>query len=175
MTRFLLLPLLAILVFSCEEETVDPNQNQETLVYTTSFEDQATLEQEGWEGIYSLLEDSPTGGGTYCLALEPQWLPGVGEAFYAPDITTNGNYRVDFWFKTINWDGTFFINKRLAGNDSEENLLTVSLTEEAWTFASHSFALDLAENESLVVYFSAGGTEVVSGQVLVDELSIYRE
>ena len=175
MTRLLLFTLLPLFLFSCEKETVDPNQNPETLVYSTSFEDQVTLDQEGWEGEYSLLGDSPTGGGTYSLALEPQWLPSVGEAFYAPTITTNGNYRVDFWFKTINWDGTFFINKRLAGNDSEENLLTVSLTEESWTFASHSFALDLAENETLVVYFSAGGTEVVSGQVLVDELSIYQE
>lgn len=174
MTKYLL-PLLAIFLLSCEKESVNPNQNLETLVYTTSFEDQATLEQEGWDGNYSLFEDSPASGGTYCLALEPQWLPSVGEAFYAPTLTTNGNYRLDFWFKTINWDGTFFLNKRLAGSDSEENLLTVSLTEETWTFASHSFVLDLAENETLVVYFSAGGTEVVSGKVLIDELSIYQE
>jgi hypothetical protein len=175
MTRLLLFTLLPLFLFSCEKETADPNQPLETLVYSTSFEDQAALDQEGWEGEYSLQENSPTGDGTYCLALEPQWLPSVGEAFYTPTLSSNGNYRVDFWFKTINWDGTLFLNKRLAGNDSEENLLTVSLTEESWTFASHSFALDLAENETLVIYFSAGGTEVVSGQVLIDELSIYRE
>jgi hypothetical protein len=174
MTRLLLF-ILPLFLFSCEKETADPNQNTETLVYSTSFEDQTALEQEGWEGIYTLLEDSPASGGSYCLTLEPQWLPSIGEAFYAPAITTNGNYRIDFWFKTINWDGTFFINKRLVGSDSEENLLTVSLTEEDWTFASNSFALDLAEDETLVVYFSAGGTEVVSGKVLVDEFSIYQE
>lgn len=175
MTRIILLPLLALFLFSCEKESVDPNQNPETLVYSTSFEDQTALEQEGWQGEYSLVEDSPTSGGPYCLALEPQWFPSIGQAFYTPTITANGNYRIDFWFKTINWDGTFLINKRLVGSDSEENLLTVSLTEEDWTFASHSFSLDLAENETLVVYFSAGGTEVVSGKVLVDELYIYQE
>ncbi|MGH1436895.1 MAG: hypothetical protein ACRBG0_20825 [Lewinella sp.] len=175
MTRIILLPLLALLFFSCKKESVDINQTPEALVYSTSFEDQTTLEQEGWEGLYTLLEDSPASGGSYSLALEPQWLPGVGEASYVPTLAGSGNYHIDFWFKTINWDGTFVINKRLSGSDEEENLLTVSLTEEDWTFASHSLALDLAENESLVVYFSAGGTEVVTGKVLVDEFSIYQE
>ncbi|WP_367390777.1 hypothetical protein [Lewinella sp. LCG006] len=175
MTRIILLLLLSIQLLSCEKESANPNQNPETLIYSTSFEDQTTLEEEGWEGVYTLLEDSPASGGSYCLALEPQWLPGLGEAFYAPTLSNNSNYRIDFWFKTINWEGTFLINKRLSGSDAEENLLTISLTEEDWTFASHSFVLELAENETLVVYFSAGGTEVVSGKVLVDELSIYRE
>ena len=175
MTRIILLPLLAILFFSCEKEPTDINQIPEALVYSTSFEDQTTLEQEGWKGLYTLLEDSSASGGSYCLALEPQWLPSVGEASYVPLLAGSGNYHIDFWFKTVNWDGTFVMNKRLSGSDEEENLLTVSLTEEDWTFASHSFALDLAENESLVVYFSAGGTEVASGKVLVDEFSIYQE
>ena len=230
MTRIILLLLLSIQLLSCEKESANPNQNPETLIYSTSFEDQTTLEEEGWEGVYTLLEDSPASGGSYCLALEPQWLPGLGEAFYAPTLSNNsnyridfwfktinwegiytlfedspasggsyclalepqwlpglgeafyaptlsnnGNYRIDFWFKTINWEGSFRLNKRLSGSDAEENLLTIALTNEDWTFASHSFVLELAENETLVVYFSAGGTEVVSGKVLVDELSIYRE
>lgn len=169
MTRIISLLVLSAIFTTCEKDDIGPDQSPEILIYNTSFEDQSSLEEDEWMGTYSLVADASPDGGDSCLALEPQWLPGVGAATIELNLPAlSESYQLSFWSKTINWTGSFSIYAR----SGEEELVLVesSLSAEEWTLSSYEFSLNMLDVESIIITFSAGGTEVATGQVLVDEL-----
>ena len=159
---------LALLLFTqcAENEPSEP-----TIVYETSFETISSLTDDGWSGWYTLAAESTVAGGDSCLLLQPQWLPSTGQIEKVLDLPdAQATYELTFWSKTESWIGEAYIIRR--SPDSDTPLQSIELNTIDWEQQQFLFSPDLAVDEELVILFSAGGTEVASGNVYVDELQL---
>ena len=163
----LFLLLIALLLTTCEKtEPTEPS-----IVYETSFEHLSSLVDEGWSGWFSLAAEGTVNGGDSCLLLQPQWVPSNGQiekVISLPDA--QATYELTFWSKTENWVGEAYLIRR--SPDSNTPLQSEELNAAEWQQYVLTFSPDLEVDEDLVVLFTAGGTEVVSGNVYVDELTL---
>ena len=171
-TKISVLFLLALALFSCNKEKDDTIQIP-YFIYETSFETDGTFDASGWTGAgFSASDDTPSEEDNFSLKIEPQWFPQAGLAEYTlTGISGEVFLDLQFYTKSIDWVGEVQV-LHVMSNGETENILTEQLEEEEWTFKSFILELDIASEDSLMIKFIAGGTEVATGQVLIDQVKV---
>ena len=160
--------LLSLFVFSCQNDD-DGIVAGPQMIYQTSFENNDVFDVSGWEGSgFSYASDTPFEGGSFSLQLEPQWLPQEG-ALERNFTGLEGDLSFDlqFYSKTIDWEGIVQVWKVDAEGNTQP-LITQTLNEAEWTAQRITFPSIFTPEEQLFLKFSAGGTEVATGKVLID-------
>lgn len=167
--------LLALFALTnCKKDHADViKETNSNLITNSGFESNGDSTFQGWTGKdYALVNDVPANDGLWALQLVPGWIP--EEGFAETSVTGfNGNYSfiLNCETKVINWTGQIVLRKIEQGGFSTD-LATTSFNNSTWTSLSLTTNVSLQPTDKLVVHLSAGVTEVVTGQVLFDNISL---
>ncbi len=111
--------LLTLFLLSCKENGTENTNTNLNLILNSSFETSSNKpDYSHWTGnafVYDsnfnkldpIVEDAPTGGGKWCVQVEPLWFPEEGHTETGITGEKGENiYELSGWFKTINWHAT---------------------------------------------------------------------
>lgn len=182
----IILSFLALLLISCEDDSTNPINNDDNLIVNPSFETSSNMpDYKHWIGnafIYDsnfnkidpIVEDSPPGGGKWCVQIEPKWYPeeGYTETSITGQVGTNV-YELTGWLKTINWHGSMSLRQYRNGELISEKEVTD--TTSTWKLLSIIDTLTVLATDTLKVHLSAGSTEIATGKVRFDNLKLVKK
>jgi hypothetical protein len=183
-TKTYILIVMIIFVFSCKKDAqVGSTNNAGNLIANSSFETDAHQpDYNGWAGTaylvdslgnhnIPLIQDTPNGGGLWCVQLEPLWMPTEGYTESSVTGQTGTHiYKVTAWIKTINWIGSVSLEQLRNGQLIVNKQLTDS--SSVWKQISLLDTLTVLSTDILKVHLSAGTTEVLSGKVRFDNVKL---
>jgi hypothetical protein len=183
-TMILFLAVMTMFLFSCrKDKNVDLPSNSDNLIANPSFE---TISHQpdysGWTGTaylfdslghqnFPLVQDAPQGGGLWCVQVEPLWAPqeGFTETMLTGQTGTH-NYQLTLWMKTIHWRGLISLEQWRNGQLIDDKNL--SDTSSLWKRESLVNTMMVLPTDTLKIHFSAGYTEMISGQVRFDNVKL---
>lgn len=163
-----ILMIFTSLVFyglSCDKIPGQPENDQDTFYYQTSFENASDI--AGWEGLTvdDLVEDSPSGGGDKSALIGGGCvLPTVSITF--PPTGKNMPMRIEFYGKAINIGGS--VSMHIGGNFHEA--LSMLVSDTGWTYISSDTIIWWPADSSLSVWLNSGGFGGAS--MLIDEFKV---
>lgn len=170
--------LVVLLLVSCNQTPSGPNQPlNSNLIQNPTFEVNGKPSLQTWTAdtmLAEIVRDAPSGDGIWSLQLVPGWIPREGFAqTYVSGETGTGVYKLTLWMKSINnwrggasfgvWSHNTWVSRKMVTSDSSQ-----------WAMVSLLDTLSLTANDSIAVHLSAGATELASGEVLFDEISLER-
>ena len=179
-----ILAVMTLFLFSCRKDTqVDSTGHSNNLIANPSFE---TIHHQpdysGWTGTayildslgnenIPLIEDAPPGGGSWCVQVAPGWAPweGFTETMVTGQTGTH-NYQLTLWMKTIHWRGLISLEQWRNGQLIDDKNL--SDTSSLWKRESLVNTMMVLPTDTLKIHFSAGYTEMISGQVRFDNVKL---
>jgi len=167
----LFLFIVVLLLANCTTENALPPNNN--LITNSSFEDSNGFNFQNWTGnISSSSTDTPNNGGNYSLQLEPGWAPDEG---FAETAVTNLNGPVSLRFscdaKVIDWIGRIIILKE-DSNGNRTELSNITFNNAVWQNVSFDINTNLINTDSIIIHLSADITEIATGKVLFDNVSL---
>ena len=168
--KLFLLFAFTILVYSCEEETVTPTE--ENLLLNSSFEKDGNPAAVGWTlpAGSEFSTDVPANGGSYSLLLNSSAPP---ETFAYIKVPVKTNYTVNklsFWAKGTGISSSIYGKAilTLIRNGVQLKSDTVFVDQIVWRNFSIQNTYDVAQGDSFLVRFSGGASQLFSGKTFFD-------
>jgi len=169
--KFLLIILSSLfLLWNCDEcsTCTNPPDEEDKILVNTSFEKNGNPSTDGWMISIALgyfVTDTPTGGGSYSIALEAS-NPG-GEAVITVGALTGFNvYRLNFFAKFENISSSATLSFIRNGTVSKEK--NISITNTNWTSYSIKDTFQTNVGDSIRILFRGGIIQLLSGRTYFD-------
>jgi hypothetical protein len=172
---------ILVIVPSCKEDTIAPNQSPVNLIQNSSFESNGKSSLQSWwmsdTTFLKLVEDAPKGGGKWSLQLVPGWIPQQFFArTYISDQSGTGIYKLTISMKNQTfgnmWD-PYVLLGRLVNNQWTRSK-TISTDSTSWQTFSIIDTIFLQPNDTLAVQLSGGAGERAAGSVRFDLVELKR-
>jgi hypothetical protein len=170
----LCLVILSVLfIYSCKEEEKQPPTGV-NLIENSSFENENGSDFSGWSGdSYSFVTDVPDSNEKFSLKIQPGWWPTTGY------VTTNitgytgkFRFRLSAMSKSFSWTGQLRLI-HMDGNGIKD-MSQVNMNSATWQQFEVTDEFELIPEDHVIVEILIGSSEVSSGYVLVDKVSLVR-
>jgi hypothetical protein len=174
--KHLVFTFLSLMLFSgCEKDGIKVPEGN--LIFNSSFEFNNIPAFDGWTGSgYSFIEDAPDDGGRWALQLEPGWFPGEGyaETYF---MGYEGEYSFDFTCEAKSLEGwvvevSIVVQEE---NGMPQILKKTNFNFSDWSGINLTLSVLLKKTDKLIIHLSAGSTEIATGKVLFDKISLERK
>lgn len=119
---------------SKDDNPINPPPDSNILL-NTSFEKNGNPDLEGWtisvRPLAEIINDAPSGGGTYCLKLSASDPEGGMGTITIPAANNKTNYKFSFWGKTTQASSTAYFD--LLRNGNVEKRSEINISDTVWT------------------------------------------
>ena len=141
------------------------------LISNPSFELNGQPTLQSWVAdtfLTAFVQDTPPGGGTWSLRIDPGWIPQEGYAqTYITGLSGISILELTVWIKSLNrWRGSATLGQWSKGEWVTNK--RIDCDSASWTQISIVDTLSLLPTDTVAVHLSAGVTEVAFGEDLFD-------
>ena len=170
-SKFILIVILAFLIFSCnQEETTEPTE--ENLLINTSFENNGRFSTDGWSlsSLSDSSNDVPPNGGNFSLVIDASQPPEVYTSIKVPVKTQYSKNRLSFWSKSSGVSSNVYGKAvlSLVRNGAELQSQSIQIDVIKWELFTLEDTFSVAEGDSFLVKFSGGLSQLLSGKTYFD-------
>jgi len=169
--RYAGLVIIIILgILACDKDATGPTDSD--LIFDDSFEKNGQPNSEKWI-VYSdtvlYSNDTPSGGGSWSLNLQPGWVPEVSYADASiQQQPGTGIYKLSVWVKCIDGEEPAIIEFGILSDDGYSEPKTIRIYSSEWAQVSITDTLALRQNDEIFISLSAGWAEVTAENILFD-------
>jgi hypothetical protein len=188
MKTLLLIPAILCMISSCEKEkkiqVLTPQDPTVliNLISNSEFEQNGQPSFAGWNYSYgpccadTFSADVHPGGGNNSLKLEPMWFPAEGAVeTYITGLTGNHQYQLNFYAKCIDVVNPVSNVSIYMKGFSITSVQSLNFINTQWTpYSLTTGQMQLQPSDTMVIKLSADRTEVVTWQVLFDNVELYQ-
>ncbi len=171
-----ILIILSLIFVSCSEEDIT-EPTEESLLLSSSFENNGKFSAEGWTlpiGSDSSF-DVPSGGGKYSLILEASNPPELYAQIKVPVKTKYNKFKFTFWSKSTSVTNNIYGKAILSliRNGSSIRSLSVSVDDIIWKSYSFQDTFTVTAGDSFLVQLTGGISQLFSGKSYFDLCKLY--